>query len=47
MHVKPGDEVIYTRVPANNVRLNQQYSFSREEYVFLHEEQHVVAVIER
>ena len=47
MGVKVGDEVLYTRVPANNVRLNQQYSFSRDEYVFLHEEQHIFAVIEK
>ena len=47
MGVEVGDEVLYTRVPANNVRLNSQYSFCRDEYVFLHEEQHIFAVIEK
>ncbi len=40
MHVKPGDTVIYPRVPANGLRLGD------EDFVLLHEEQHVLAVIE-
>lgn len=39
MHVKPGDHVIYWRSPANDVKFNDT------EYVFLHEEQHIAAVI--
>jgi co-chaperonin GroES (HSP10) len=39
--VKPGDEVIYPRVPANDLRING------EEYTMLHEEQHCLAVVER
>lgn len=41
MHVKPGDEIIYARVPANDIRIDGQ------EYMFLHEEQHILCVIER
>ena len=41
MNAAPGDEIVYPRVPANDIRLNG------EEYVFLHEEQHILAVIER
>lgn len=41
MHVKVGDEVLYHRAPANHISLNGQ------DYVFLHEEQHVLAVIEQ
>lgn len=40
MHVKPGDTVIFPRVPANRVVIDG------EEMVFLHEQQHVLAVIE-
>lgn len=40
MQTRPGDEVLYWRAPANDVRING------EEYVFLHEEQHIVAVLE-
>lgn len=40
MHVKPGDTVIFPRVPANRVMIRG------EEFVMLHEEQHVLAVIE-
>lgn len=40
MHVKVGDTVLYPRVPANDVRIDGQ------EYTFLREEQHVLAVIE-
>jgi co-chaperonin GroES (HSP10) len=41
MHVEVGDEVIYNRAPANDVSING------EEYVFIHEEQHLLAVIEK
>lgn len=41
IHVEPGDEVIYTRCPDNDVRINGG------EYTFLHEEQHIFAVVER
>lgn len=40
MNVEPGDVVVYQRAPANDIRLNG------EEYVFLHEQQHVLAVLE-
>lgn len=40
MNVSPGDHILYTRAPANDVRLNG------EEYTFLHEEQHPYAVLE-
>lgn len=40
MHVKPGDTVLYQRAPANNVVINGG------EYVFLHEESQILAVIE-
>jgi co-chaperonin GroES (HSP10) len=39
MQVNVGDHVIYWRSPANDIRLNE------EDYVFLHEEQHIAAVI--
>jgi co-chaperonin GroES (HSP10) len=38
--VKPGDIVLYDRVPANDVNLNGQM------YTLCHEEQHVIAVLE-
>jgi co-chaperonin GroES (HSP10) len=41
MYVRPGDEVVYTRAPANDVVLNG------EEYTVLHAEQHIMAVIEK
>jgi co-chaperonin GroES (HSP10) len=41
MGVSVGDEVIYDRTPANDISING------EEYVFVHEEQHLLAVIER
>lgn len=41
MHVKPGDEILYHRAPANNVVIDDQ------EFVLLHEEQHILAVIEK
>lgn len=40
MHVKSGDTVLYQRAPANNVVINGG------EYVFLHEESQILAVIE-
>lgn len=40
MHVKIGDIVVHPQVPANEVELNG------ERYFFLHEEQHVLAVVE-
>jgi len=40
MHVEPGDEVLYSRAPANDVVIGDR------EYVFLHEEQHILAVVE-
>lgn len=40
MNVKPGDTVLYQRAPANNVVINGG------EYVFLHEESQILAVIE-
>lgn len=40
MHVKPGDIVIYPRVPANGVTIDGA------EHFLIHEEQHVLAVIE-
>jgi co-chaperonin GroES (HSP10) len=40
MEVKLGDQVLYWRSPANDVRINGQ------EYVMLHEEQHLVAILE-
>lgn len=41
MHVVPGDVVVFPRVPANEILINQ------EEYVMLHEEQHILAVVDR
>ena len=41
MYVKPGDIVFYERCPANEIILNG------EEHVFLHHEQHILAVIEQ
>jgi co-chaperonin GroES (HSP10) len=41
MNVHAGDEVVYPRVPANDVVING------EEYTFLHEEQHVLAIVEK
>lgn len=41
MQVAPGDEVLYTRAPANDVYIEGR------PYVFLHEEQHIYAVVER
>lgn len=40
MEVQPGDEILYWRAPANDVRI------AGAEYVFLREGQHVVGVIE-
>jgi len=40
MHVKPGDTVVYPRVPANGARIGN------EDLVLLHEQQHILAVIE-
>lgn len=40
MNVKAGDEVLYWREPMNDVRIDN------EDTVFLHEEQHIVAVLE-
>lgn len=40
MHVKPGDTVIYPRVPSGGVMINGAECF------LIHEEQHVLAVIE-
>ncbi len=40
MEVKPGDTVFYWRVPANDVMIDSS------PYVFIHEEQHIEAVIE-
>lgn len=40
MNVQPGDIVIYPQVPANEVSING------ERLIFLHEEQHVLAVVE-
>jgi co-chaperonin GroES (HSP10) len=40
MHVKPGDTVVFPRVPANRLVIQG------EEYVILHEEQHCWAVLE-
>ena len=39
MNVRPGDVVLYSRSPANEVRLNEV------EYQLCHEEQHLLAVI--
>lgn len=41
MYVRPGDEVVYTRAPANDVILNG------EEYTVLHQQQHIIAVLEK
>lgn len=41
MHVSVGDEVIYARWPDNDVEIRG------EQYTFLHEEQGILAVIER
>jgi co-chaperonin GroES (HSP10) len=41
MNVKPGDQVLYQRAPANVV------SFDGVEYDLLHEEQHILAVLEQ
>lgn len=40
MGVEVGDIVLYPRVPANDVRING------EEHTLLHEEQHILAVVE-
>jgi co-chaperonin GroES (HSP10) len=40
MHVKPGDRVVFWRAPANSVVINDEI------YHFLHEEQHILAVLE-
>jgi hypothetical protein len=40
LNVSVGDVVVFPRVPANEIEING------EEYVFLHEEQHVLAVID-
>jgi co-chaperonin GroES (HSP10) len=40
MHVSPGDRIMYWRVPANEVMLND------ETFQFLHEQQHILGVIE-
>lgn len=39
MHVKVGDKIAWWRCPANEVRLNGK------DYTFLHEQQHICAVI--
>lgn len=39
MHVQPGDTVVYPSVPAN------EFKIDGDDYVFLHEECHVLAVI--
>lgn len=41
MFVHPGDIVVYPQVPANEIEINS------EKLVFLHQEQHVLAVIEK
>lgn len=41
MHVRPGDEIIFPRVPANVVNIGG------EELILCHEQQHILAVIER
>jgi co-chaperonin GroES (HSP10) len=41
MDVKPGDIVIVSRVPANEIRING------EEYGFFHLEQHVLGIVEQ
>jgi hypothetical protein len=41
MNVQVGDEIIYWRSPANDCFINGV------EYVFLHEEQHIVAVVDK
>lgn len=40
MNVDVGDEILYRRAPANDICIDGQ------EYTFLHEEQHILAVIE-
>ena len=40
MHVRVGEEVVYPRVPANEIIIDG------EEYTLCHEEQHILAVIE-
>jgi hypothetical protein len=40
MQVNVGDVVVFPRVPANEIEING------EEYVFLHQEQHVLAVLD-
>jgi co-chaperonin GroES (HSP10) len=40
MHVQIGDVVVFPRVPANEIEINDV------EYCFIHEEQHVLAIIE-
>lgn len=40
MNLKAGDQIVYSRTPANNVVIDGQ------EYVFLHEAQHIDAVLE-
>lgn len=41
MCVQPGDEIVYARVPANDIRIDG------EEYTLLHEEQHVLCIVDR
>jgi co-chaperonin GroES (HSP10) len=40
MHLQVGDKIVYSRAPANNVMIEGQ------EYVFLHEAQHIEGVLE-
>jgi co-chaperonin GroES (HSP10) len=50
MGVKPGDTILYPRVPANDVRMaafdQQSFNVGGGNYTFLHEEQHVWAILE-
>lgn len=50
MGVKPGDKILYPRVPANDVRMaafdQQSFNVGGANFTFLHEEQHVWAVLE-
>lgn len=41
MNVQPGDVVVYPQVPSNEVSING------ERLIFLHEEQHILAVVEQ
>lgn len=41
MNVKVGDEILFARAPANDI------DFNGAAHVFLHEEQHIYAVIEK